>query len=217
MGEQRTWDVLLIGGASGVGKTHLSYPLAHHFGVGLTEIDDFQVILERMTTPEQYPAIHAFNTDPEAFFRLDEEGKLAHAIAYATVMAEPLEYVIANHLDEGSAVVLEGDFLLPELATRAEFDGVPANGRVRAIILYEEDEDQIDRNYLAREGEPQGVRTRASWRHSEWLRAEAARLGIPALPSRPWESVVARAIARLVEPGAANGSAHPDHPDTAIP
>jgi uridine kinase len=44
--------VLLIGGASGSGKTSVSYRLAHHFNVGITEVDDFQVILERMTTPE---------------------------------------------------------------------------------------------------------------------------------------------------------------------
>lgn len=217
MDRQRSWDVLLIGGASGVGKTHVSYPLAHHFGVGLTEIDDFQVILERMTTPEQYPAIHAFNVDPDAFFRMDEEGKLAQAIAYATVMAEPLEYVIANHLDEGSAVVLEGDFLLPALAVRTSFNGVPAAGRVRALIVYEEDEEQITRNYLAREGEPPGIRSRASWRHSEWLREEADRLGIPTLPARPWDTVIARAIALLATDPLTTGGRAPMHePDTII-
>ncbi len=196
----RTWDVLLIGGASGVGKTRLIYPLARHFGVGLTEIDDFQVILEHMTTPEQQPVIHLFNTDPDAFFRMDDNGKLAHAISYATVMAEPLEYVIANHLEERSAVVLEGDFLLPALAARTSFNGVPAEGRVRALIVHEPDEAQIARNYEAREGD-QGDRARWSWNHSEWLRREATGLGIPALPARPWETTLARAIALLEDGG----------------
>jgi 2-phosphoglycerate kinase len=190
------WTVLLIGGASGVGKTQVSYRLAQHFGVGITEIDDFHVILERMTTPEQYPEVHLFPTDPEAFFRLDEEGKLAFAIRYAEVMAEPLTSVIANHLDGGSPIVLEGDFLLPDLATQTSYDGISAAGKVRALFLYEE-EDQIARNYLAREGEPQPGRARASWRHSEWLRQEANRLGVPTLAARPWETVFARALALL--------------------
>jgi 2-phosphoglycerate kinase len=68
------WTVLLIGGASGVGKTQVSYRLAQHFGVGITEIDDFHVILERMTTPEQYPEVHLFPTDPEAWFGFFEGG-----------------------------------------------------------------------------------------------------------------------------------------------
>ena len=197
MSDHRQWHVLLIGGASGVGKTHLSYPLAQHFGVGITQIDDFQVVLERMTTPEQQPAMHFFRTDPDAFFRLDGDGKLGVAIRYAEAMAEPLEYVIANHLDGESPVVLEGDFLLPSLAVRATYDGIPAAGRVQGFILYEDDEEQIARNYAAREGEPQPVRARASWRHSEWLRHEAERLGLPTLAARPWETLFTRALALL--------------------
>ncbi len=196
MRDRRDWEVLLIGGASGVGKTRLSYPLAHHLGVGITGIDDFQVILERMTTPQQQPVIHLFPTDPDAFFALDDAGKLALAIDYTTVMAEPLEYVIANHLDDGLPVVLEGDWVLPALATRESFAGIPAAGRVRGLILYE-DEEQIARNYLAREGEPQADRARWSWNHSEWLRQEAARHGVPTLPARPWETVLSRALALL--------------------
>jgi hypothetical protein len=47
-----------------VGKTSVSYRLAHRYGVGITEIDDFQVILERLTTPDQQPAMHFWRTNP---------------------------------------------------------------------------------------------------------------------------------------------------------
>ncbi len=200
MAERCRWTVVLLGGASGVGKTSVSYRLARDLGMGLTEVDDFQVILERMTTPQQQPALHLFPRDPDAFFALDEPGKLAHAIDVAIAMAEPLEFVIRNHLESCAPVVLEGDFVLPSLAVRPSFDGIAAAGRVCGLILYEEDEAQIARNYLAREGEPQPVRARASWRYSEWLRAEAARLGIPAVPARPWDTVLERCVATLAEP-----------------
>ena len=39
MGTRRDWQVLLFGGASGVGKTSVSYRLAHAFRVGLTEVE----------------------------------------------------------------------------------------------------------------------------------------------------------------------------------
>jgi 2-phosphoglycerate kinase len=216
MGAQMLGHVLLIGGASGVGKTRISYPLAHHFGVGITEVDDFHVVLERMTTPEQQPVIHLFPTNPDAFFRMNEEEKLAFAISYATVMAKPLEYVIANHLDGGAPVVLEGDFVLPALAVKGSYDGIAAAGRVRMMIVYEEDEARIARNYLEREGEPQPGRARASWRHSEWLRQEATRLGIPTLPARPWETALARAVdlleaAAVANPPGDEGSSVPSH------
>ena len=64
MSELRDWTILLVGGASGVGKSSVSYRLAHHYGVSITEVDDFQVILEGMTTPDQYPVLHFFRTRP---------------------------------------------------------------------------------------------------------------------------------------------------------
>ena len=194
MNDKRDWQVLLIGGASGVGKTSVSYRLGQRFGVGLTEIDDFQIVLERLTTPEQQPVLHFFRTHPDEWRRMSEEERLAFAISYAGVMAEALELVIANHLESGTPIVLEGDFILPALAARETYDGAPAAGRVRAVFLYEE-EGQIARNYLAREGREQGGRARASWRYSEWLRQEAARLGVPAVHARPWDTVLERVIA----------------------
>jgi 2-phosphoglycerate kinase len=59
---EHSWQALLMGGASGVGKTRVSYRLARHFDFGITEVDDFQVILRRMTTPEQLPQLHFWDT-----------------------------------------------------------------------------------------------------------------------------------------------------------
>lgn len=188
------WDVLLIGGASGVGKTSVSYRLARHFGVGITAIDDFQVILERMTDPGTYPELHLWRRDPQAFLSMSPEEQLAFTIRYGAVMGEALEYVIANHLEDEPPIVLEGDFLLPEVAVRDSYAGQPAGGRVRAIFIVERDEAQIARNYLAREGEDQPGRARISWRYSEWLRQEAERLGVPVIEARPWDTVFERCL-----------------------
>lgn len=194
----RSWDVLLIGGASGVGKTSISYPIARHFGVGITEIDDFQVILERMTTPEQYPGIHYWSTLPEDAMPTEED-IFREGFRLRDELEPALEAVIANHLANGSPVVLEGDFFLPTLAAQTHFLDQPNNGRVRAIIVYEPDEAQIVANFLAREPDEgeQTFRAHISWRHGEWLKAEAERLGIPVLPARPWETVFERALAAL--------------------
>ncbi len=197
MDAQRTWQVLLLGGASGVGKTMVSYRLAHHFAVGLTEMDDFQNVLERMTTPEQYPALHEWRLHSAEVLRMDDEQMLAHILDTSAAMSAAMELVIGNHLASSAPVVLEGDFLLPSLAVRPAYDGVPAEGQVRAVFLYEEDEQQILRNYRAREGTDQPHRARVSWYHSEWLRREAERLGLPAVPARPWDTVLERVIAAL--------------------
>lgn len=191
--------VLLLGGASGVGKSQIASDLAAQFGASVVSVDDFQVVLERMTSPEQYPELHRWRLHPEEVLALDDARMLAHTRGYAEVMAEALEAVVGNHLDEGTRIVLEGDFILPSLATRQAFDNVSADGCVRAVFLVEEDEEQLARNFLRREGEEQRRRARASWCYSEWLREECERLGVPAIPSRPWETLLARAVDAVSE------------------
>ena len=197
METRRDWQVLVFGGASGVGKTMVSYRLAQHFAVGLTEMDDFHIVLKRMTTPEQQPALHFFRLHAAEVLRMDDEQMLAHILAASEAMSAAMELVIGNHLASNAPVVLEGDFLLPSLAVRPAYDGIPADGQVRAVFLYEEDEQQILRNYRAREGTDQPHRARVSWYHSEWLRREAGRLGLPAVPARPWDTVLERVTAAL--------------------
>jgi 2-phosphoglycerate kinase len=103
--------VLLLGGASGVGKSQIASSLASRLGASVVAVDDFQVVLERMTTPEQYPELHRWRLHPEEVLALDDAGMLAHTRGYAEVMAEALEAVVGNHLDDGNRIVLEGDFI----------------------------------------------------------------------------------------------------------
>jgi len=192
----RRWQVLLLGGASGVGKTAVSYRLAQHFRVGLIEVDDFQVLLERMTTPEQQPALHFWRTHP-ALAQLSPTEIMQQGLEVGEALRPGLEAVIANHLEEGTPVVLEGDFLHPALAAQASFAGQPNDGRVRAVFLHEPDEQQIVANYLAREPNsgPQIKRARVSLLKDQWLKREAERHGLPVVPARPWNTVLERLIA----------------------
>ncbi len=196
--EDRNWQVLLLGGASGVGKTSVSYRLAQHFGVGLTEVDDFQVILEKLTTPEQMPLLHFWRTHREEFLRWTGQERLAHFIRVCKEVFGPaLEAVIANHLETSTPVVLEGDFILPALAALAKYEEIEPLGQVKALFIYEDDETQIARNFGRREGREQNERARSSWLFSEWLRQDCARLNLQAIPARPWDKVFERALTAI--------------------
>ncbi len=189
----RPWQVLLICGASGSGKTSISYRLAQHFQVGITEVDDFHAVLQRMTTQEAQPELHYWRTHPEAVHDAPEE-TVQRLIALSRVMAPALEAVIANRLESNVPVVLEGDFILPALATKAMFEGQANAGRVRAVVIDEPDEDQFLRNYQARESASQPNRARVSWLHAQWLRREADACGVPIVSSRPWPTLFERML-----------------------
>ena len=194
MGERgddgRGWDVLLIGGASGTGKSSVSYRVAQHLGVGITEIDDLHASLLGMTTPEQLPLVHYWRTHPEAQ-ALEAAEILELFLAVCGAMAPAVQAVVEQHLESRVPIVLEGDYLLP--------DTVAAHPRVRAVFLHEEDEDRLVANFAAREpeGGVQAKRARVSWLFGEWLREACRRLDVPALPARPWETVLGRVLAAI--------------------
>jgi 2-phosphoglycerate kinase len=184
---RRSWDVLLIGGASGVGKTSVSYRLARHFDVGITEVDDLFIALETLTTPEQQPVLHYWRTNPEAA-NLTAEGIVELHTAVCRALSPAIEAVIANHIEECTPIVLEGDYLLPELLART------ASVRVKGVWLYEPDAAQITRNYALREPDEgdQSGRAHVSWLFGNWLHGECQRYGLAALPARPWETLIER-------------------------
>jgi 2-phosphoglycerate kinase len=185
------WRVLLIGGASGCGKTSVSYDVARHFGVGITGVDDFQVILKKMTSPAQQPALHFWDTHPNRD-ALTAEEVYEQGIEIGEVMIPALQAVIDNHIEERQPIVLEGDFINPALA-------VPYKNHVRTVFIYEPDEAQIVANFLSREPEsgPQTFRAHVSWLKGEWLKREAERFGQTVLPSRPWDTLLSRLIAAV--------------------
>ena len=194
----RSWEVLLIGGASGSGKTSVSYRLAQHFGVGITEVDDFQVVLEHMTTPEQQPVLHYWNTHPEAI-HLPPEKIVELLIAVSEVLSRALEAVVANHLESQAPIVLEGDFILPALAVLPTYLDEPNMGRVAAVFLIEPDEAQLRLNYLQREPEhgEQTHRARVSWLYGQWLQQQAEQIGLITVNARPWDTVFERIVTAL--------------------
>ena len=194
----RLWDVLLIGGASGTGKTTVASRLAHHFEIGIGAVDDFQTILERMTTAEQQPVLHFWRTHPDPDL-LSAEVIMRQGLEVARLMSSGLEAVIADHLKTQVPIVLEGDFIAPALAAQTSFCGEPNDGRVRPVFLYELDEGQILRNFSERESEAgaQIKRARVSWLQGQWLASECGQRGIPILTARPWETLFDRILRAL--------------------
>jgi 2-phosphoglycerate kinase len=197
------WQVLLLGGASGVGKTSVSYRLARHYGVGLTEVDDFQAILEHFTDAAQYPVFHYWRLHTDEALRMDDEAQLDFHLHYAKTLEDALALVVGNHLETPTPTVIEGDFILPSLALHDKYGDEPAEGQVRALFLYEGDEAQIVDNFRERDGSEQPRRARTSWCVTEGLRGEAERLGVPAIAARPWDTVLERAIAAVDGAGGA--------------
>ncbi|MEU6148593.1 hypothetical protein ABZ816_01180 [Actinosynnema sp. NPDC047251] len=185
------WRVLLLGGASGSGKSALSYPVARARGAALVEVDDLVVALQSITTAEQQPALHHWLTRSDAGMSAEEV--TAAQVALARAIEPALAAVITNHLKTDLPLVLEGDYLLPAFCARW------TGGAVRPVFVHEPDAGQLERNYASREPAAGVQRKRAadSAHYGDRLAAEAAGLGLPVLAARPWADALDR-LARAV-------------------
>ncbi len=205
------WKVLLIGGSSGVGKTVIAQELARHLSTSLLLVDDVRLALQQVTTPLQQPGIHVFlNYQPEQWRK--PESICTDWIAVGQAMLPPLKVIMAHHVVVPGVgrIIIEGDGILPALATPHSFDDLKHFGEsrlsheVRAVFITESDEEQILSNLRARgrgfelwEQEEQQAFTHASWLFGQWLAQEARAHNLPVLAARPHESLAKRILAIL--------------------
>jgi 2-phosphoglycerate kinase len=194
----RPFEVMIVGGAAGTGKTLLSHRLAERYNATVSEFDDIVDAVKVMTTPEQQPVLHYWDTHPQAMSWSAAE-IVALTSRVCDVLAPAAEAVVANHIENAHPLVLEGDYLTPSLVVRLQDRMGAHNARVRGVFLFEPDETQINANFRAREpdvGEQRG-RARVSWLRGRHLRAECECLGVPALTARPWATLLDRVLGRL--------------------
>lgn len=205
---QSGWRVLLLGGNSGSGKTVVGEALASHFGRSLLLVDDFRMVLQQMTTPAEQPGIHYFLAHP-TIWQKPPEALCEGFVAVGNALIRPLSVVIAHHVFVESAgpILLEGDGILPALAAQRSFANMhftPASvtNEVRSVFLIESDEEAILQNMRQRGRgfertslREQETLVRASWLYGQWLRRQADYYNLPAVESRPWETLLERVLA----------------------
>jgi 2-phosphoglycerate kinase len=194
MTSPRRWHVLLVGGASGSGKTSLAAELGRRYGVNVAQLDDIQVALTTACPPRDQPALHFWRTNWDEFSAFSDAQHLDHFIGLSRDLFDPvIRAIVADRLDGGLPCVIEGDFILPETAAAL----AAADERVRGLFLREDDEAQAAANLLAREGGDVALRARTSSLASRWLGRACERVGMPSMSARPWETAADRAIGLL--------------------
>lgn len=187
------WDILLIGGASGVGKSRVAAQLADESKGFVVEFDDVVSAVQTITTDEHHPALHLFDGIPDPT-RLPVEQVLDLQIATALALEPAVLGVVRNRLTVDVPAVIEGDYLTPAAAAAAIHEGRAAGRRVRAVFLHEEDPDQITANYASREpgSGVQRHRAQVGAEYSRWLSRQASVHALPVLACRPWDTLAAR-------------------------
>lgn len=192
MNNDRNWTVLFIGGASGTGKSSIAYEIARFYGVNVLEVDDVYLSVKMVTTKENFPAIHYWSSGVN-WKDIGVDCNVNWLIDVSKEMIPVLKGLVNRHIEDKLPIIIEGDFINPEFTKSFE------SPEVKSVFVQESDKNQILQNYLSREGgELQHYRAEISVVYGKWIEDTCKKNGINVIESRPWETVLTRAIKSLL-------------------
>ncbi len=188
MNTERNWTVLLIGGASGIGKSSIAYEIARFYGVNVLEVDDIYLSVETVTTKENYPMVHYWKSGVN-FKDVGIDGNVKWLIDVSKELIPVLKGLVYRHIEDKVPIIIEGDFINPEFTQSFE------SPEVKSIFVQESDLNQILQNYLSREGGVlQQYRAEISIAYGKWIADTCNQKGIHLVESRPWKTALTRVI-----------------------
>ena len=151
--------IVLIGGATGVGKSTLATELAHRLGITrVIGTDQVRETMRAFFAPELMPAIHTSSFDAASAVRLPvpRETDLSKVgfIEQTKAVAVGLEALIARGIDEAQRMVVEGVHIVPGFLDSSRW----REALVLEFVLAVSDKDRHRANFTVREWESGGIR-----------------------------------------------------------
>jgi 2-phosphoglycerate kinase len=180
------WQVLLLGGVSGVGKSTIARELGLRLGIPWLEVDDLRLALTRagvyFPDPDIAPGIAGVEL----------------LLDVARLLMPALEAVIENHIDQRQPIVIEGDGIHPAIATRPTLRVRVASGHVRIVFLVD-DGRQLLANMRSRQrgigvgpSDTLDAHVQKNVMYGERLTTTARQLQLPVVTARLWSDVIER-------------------------
>jgi 2-phosphoglycerate kinase len=162
--------VILMGGATGVGKTSLALEVAHRLGIGrVISTDAIRQVMRLMLSPELVPAIHSSSYDAwrvPGFEPTPGGDAVVEAFAaQASAVSVGIKAMIDRAIDENASLVLDGVSLLPG---RLDLEAYAQRAHVVFLIVATFDGDAIRARFTRR---AEGEKARPPHRYLENLEA----------------------------------------------
>ncbi len=125
-------------------------------------------------------------------------------VGVADAVAPAVRIVIENHVATADPLGIEGNGILPVLAVDPALAPLVVAGVVRSCCVTDAGENELLANMIARDHGITGDATERTRAHARanaafgnWLASESGRLGIPVVPSRPFETLPDRILAAV--------------------
>ena len=200
--------VILIGGATGVGKSTIATQLAARLGiVRVVATDAIREVMRSMLSAELMPTLHVSSFQADEALR-EPPTKTADAAILGfreqtAAVAVGVDALIERAADEGTSIVIEGAHIVPGF-----FDVETHGGRILAVpfVVGVDDEERHRSHFAARED---AVASRPAQRYEvgfdnirklqRWVKSQALSHGVPVIPNYSFDQSIAAVIDLVME------------------
>jgi 2-phosphoglycerate kinase len=211
----RTWQraqhrsvplIVLIGGATGVGKSTIATTVASRLGiVRIVSSDAIREVMRGIFTREMMPSIHASSFDVAEHLREppgDADPVIAGFRRQVTAVAVGVTQLIRRAVVEGIDLIIEGAHIVPG------FIQLPAaDEAIVAPMVVTVDDEQVHRShFVARSQDARAQRQNRNYLEyfdqirtiQDYVRALAVEHGVPVVPSYSLDATVSRVMQLIV-------------------
>ncbi len=200
--------VILIGGATGVGKSTIATQLAARLGiVRVVATDAIREVMRSMLSPELMPTLHTSSFQADTALR-EPPSKSADALILGfreqtAAVSVGINALIERAAMEGTSIIIEGAHVVPGF-----FDVESYGDRIVAVpfLIGVEDEERHLTHFAARED---AVASRPARRYADgfdkirklqrWAKSQALSHGVPMIPNYSFDQSIAAVIDLVME------------------
>ena len=199
--------VILLGGATGVGKSTIATMLASRLGITrVIPTDAIREVMRSMITENLMPSLHTSSFDAAELVRTPLPRGADPAILgfreQVGAVAVGVEALIHRAVEEGTPMIVEGAHLVPGYVDTTAF----AQNAVVVPIVVSVDDEELHRSHFAARG--QDVATRSSERYldffenirkiQKYVKSLALQHGVPIVPSYNLDATLSKVIDLVV-------------------
>lgn len=204
--------IVLMGGASGVGKSTIASELAYRLGIPrLVSTDSVREALRSLIGPELSPVLHsstytAWKADllPEERDWLVPKRKrvLRGYLSQVQQLGPALTGIINRNLEEFASLVMEGIHLVPGISVQSQFGGAI----VVQLLLVVEDEEDHRKHFALREQQTNDRRLQEAYLNhfrevrflQDFLVKQARSEGVPVIDATDLDQAVDSALEHVL-------------------
>jgi 2-phosphoglycerate kinase len=199
--------VILLGGATGVGKSTIATMLASRLGItGVTPTDAVREVMRSMFTAELFPTLHTSSFDAARLVRHPLPRSADPVVIgfreQTSAVSVGIDALIQRAIDEGTDLILEGAHLVPGFLEYSRFKGKAV---VVPLVVTVDDVDIHRSHFLKRARE---ARNRPSERYLDlfdnirkmqrYVKSLALQHGVAIIPSYNLDATLSQIIDLVV-------------------